>query len=79
MTIYPSSNQMTSPKYTFLLAIGRKGQYHDLVNERFNKEIHDLEKCTMRYYGREKCNIPMVVKELSVLCYQFERASMTCI
>ena len=59
---------MTSTKYTFLLEIGRKGQDHDLVNERFNIEINELEKCTMQYYGREKCNIPVVVKVLSVLC-----------
>ena len=79
VTISPPSNQMNSPKYTFLLAIGRKGQDHDLVNERFNIEINELEKCTMQHYGREKCNIPVVVKVLSVLCYRPERSSMTCI
>ena len=79
VTICPPSDQMTSPNYTFLLAIGRKGQNHDLINEIFMKEIKDLERCKVRYCGQSKSNVQVVVKVLSVLYDRPERSAVTLV
>ena len=61
VTICPPSDQVTSSKYTYLLAIGRKGDDHDKINVLYNKELADLAKCKYRYYEAKICNIPVVV------------------
>ena len=79
ITICPPSNETTSTKYTYVLAIGRKGTNHDEINVLHNTELYKLQKCTYRYYGVPKYNkmVPIIVKTIAVLSDRPERSSMT--
>ena len=43
ITIFPPSNQKTSTKYTYVLAIGHKGTNHDEINVLHLSLIHISE------------------------------------
>ena len=76
VTICPPSNMSTSPKYTYILALSKKGIDHDVINDIFNKELKELSKCSYRYHGKIKKNIPVIVEVLAVLADRPERCSM---
>ena len=78
VTICPPHDQVTSTKFTYVIAIGRKGFDHDEINILHNKELQQLNKCTYRYYGAPSVrhNIPVIVKTMAVLADRPERSSM---
>ena len=49
VTICPPEDQTTSPKYTYLLAMGRKQDNHDHVNDVICEEIKELAKCNQLF------------------------------
>ena len=81
VTICPPHDQVTSTKYTYVIAIGRKGSDHDEINKLHNEELEQLNKCTYRYYGASNVrrNIPVIVKVMAVLADRPERSSMNYI
>lgn len=81
ITICPPSNQTTSTKYTYVLAIGRKGSNHDEINVLHNDELYKLQQCTYRYYGvpKYKRMVPIIVKTIAILSDRPERSSVTYI
>ena len=81
VTICPPRDQVTSTKYTYVVGIGRKGPHHDEINKLHNKELHQLHKCTYRYYGAKhiRQNVPVIVKTMAVLADRPERCSINSI
>ena len=49
---------------------------HDSINEEINKELELLSKVTYRYYGKQRKNIPVVVKVLALSADRPERSTM---
>ena len=76
VTICPPKSLQTSSIYTSPIAIGRKGQSHDLVNEMFDKELRTLGKCTLRYSNIYQKHIPVIVKPLIISADRPERSSL---
>ena len=76
VTICPPSTMTTSPKYTYILSLSKKGKDHDVVNDIFNEELRELSKCSHRYHGKIKKNIPVIVEVLAVLADRPERCAM---
>ena len=76
VTICPPHDQTTSPMYTYVLAIGRKTNNHDVIHSIYNKELQDLSKCTYRYCAIVKKNIPVVVKILTISADRPERSAI---
>ena len=79
VTICPPRSDTTSPLYTYPIAMGRKGQCHDKVNEFFNKELQTLSKCTLRYSSKLQKMYPVIVRPPCVLADRPERSSLNCI
>ena len=76
VTISPPHNELTSTKYNYILAIGRKNMDHDIVNDQINKELEELGKVSYRYYGKMKKNVPVAVKVLAISADRPERSTM---
>ena len=78
VTICPPHDQVTSTKFTYVIAIGRKGFDHDEINILHNKELQTLNKCTYRYCGAPSMrhNILVIVKTMEVLADRPEGSSM---
>ena len=49
VSICPPHDKITSPMYTYVLAIGRKSDNHNTMHVYYNKELDELSKCTFRY------------------------------
>ena len=81
VTICPPHDQVTSTKFTYVVAIGRKGSDHDEINKLHNAELEQLNQCTYRYFGAPhiRRNIPVIVKVMAVLADRPERCSMNYI
>ena len=81
VTICPPHDQVTSTKFTYVIAIGRKGSDHDEINKLHNEELKQLQKCSHRYYGAShiRRNIPVIVKVMAVLANRPQRCSMNYI
>ena len=81
VTICPPRDQVTSTKYTYVVGIGSKVSYHDEINTLHNNELHQLKKCTYRYYGAKNMrqNVPVIVKTIAVLADRPERYAITSI
>ena len=69
ITLCSTQDQITSSKYTHVLAIGRKGVPHCKVNPIHNMELIDLSFCGYRYFGCKSVqrNVLVVVETLAVL------------
>ena len=67
--------------YTYVVGIGWKGSDHDEINQLHNNQLHQLNKCTYRYYGAEHMghNLPVIVKIMAVLADRPERCAITSI
>ena len=76
ITICPPENLKTSSLYTFPIAMGRKGQSHDMVNEMFNMELGSIQKMSMRYSKLHNDFVPVVVEPLIVSADRPERSSL---
>ena len=79
VTICPPRSDSTSPLYTYPIAIGRKGQSHDIVNNFFNNELERLSKCTLRFSQKFKNLYPVIVHPLCLSADRPERSSINCI
>ena len=79
ITICPPSSFSTSPIYTHPIAIGRKGQCHDNVNNFFNQELRRISKCTLRYSKQYRKLHPVFVRPLCVSADRPERSTLNCI
>ena len=79
VTICPPKEYNTSTLYTYPIAIGRKGQSHDIVNNLFNQEIKRLSSCTYRYCQKYKRNYPVIIAPLCVSADRPERSSLNSI
>ena len=81
VSICPPHEQVTSTKFTYVIAIGRKGSDHDEINKLHIEELKQLQKCKNRYYGAShiRRNIPVIVKVMAVLADRPERCSMNYI
>ena len=81
VSICPPHEQVTSTKFTYVIAIGRKGSDHDEINKLHIEELKQLQKCSSRYYGAShiRRNIPVIVKVMAVLADRPERCSMNYI
>ena len=76
VSICPPAREMTSSKYTYLLAIGRKGTHHDSYNAILHDELHSLQQIKYRYYGKTNKNIPVAVKVLAMSADRPERSAL---
>ena len=76
VSICPPRDKITSPMYTYVLAIGRKTDNHDIMHEFYNRELEDLSKCAFRYCALVKKNVPIVVKILSISADRPERSAI---
>ena len=79
ITICPPQSHLTSPLYTYPIAIGRKGQCHDSINNYFNEELKNMSKCTMRYCSTFGKLYPVIVKPLCISADRPERSSLNFI
>ena len=54
---------------------------HDEINTLHNNEMHQLNKCTYRYYGAKHIRqyVPVIVKTIDVLADRPERCAITSI
>ena len=66
VSICPPRDKITSPMYTYVLAIGRKTDNHDIMHEFYNRELEDLSKCAFRY-----CALVKKMFQLLSRFYQF--------
>ena len=76
VTICPPRDKITSPMYTYVLAIGRKSDNHDMIHKFYNKELEQLSKCTYRYCDFLKKNVPVIVKVLTISADRPERSAI---
>ena len=76
VSICPPRDKITSPMYTYVLAIGRKTDNHDVMHEFYNRELEELSKCTFRYCSLFKKNVPVIVKILSISADRPERSAI---
>ena len=76
VSICPPTSLKTSSLYTFPIALGRKGQCHDIVNEFFNKELYNMKKTTMRFSKIHNDFVPTVVEPLIISADRPERSSI---
>ena len=76
VTICPPSNLTTSPIYTHPIAIGRKSDCHDNINEMINQELTALKQCHLRYFGKIDKYLPTIVETLVISADRPERTSM---
>ena len=69
ITICPPQDQITSSKYSYVIALGRKGSSHDEINPIYNNELQQLVHCTYRYVGAShvRQNILVVVETMAIL------------
>ena len=79
ITVCPPSSQSTSSKYTYPIALGRKGQSHDVVNNFFNDELKRISSCTLRYCKKFKQLYPVIVKPLCISADRPERSTLNSI
>ena len=61
----PPTGLNVSNLYTDPVAVGRKGQDHDVVEQRFWDEMKALSYTNIMYSGSLKQNVPVVVKEFA--------------
>lgn len=79
MTFDAPNNDNTSPKYTYTIALGRKGDNHDIVRNFFCEEMNTLAHIKERYvafYGRK---VPVVLKTLVIIADRPERCNLNAI
>ena len=76
ITICPPASLKTSSLYTFPIAMGRKGQSHDIVNEMFNMELGSIQQMSMRYSKLHNDFVPVVIEPLIVSADRPERSSL---
>ena len=79
VTVCPPKSHTTSPLYTYPIALGRKGQSHDAVNNYFNLELKRLSKCTLRYSYKYGALHPVIVQTLCISADRPERSSLNSI
>ena len=73
--IGPPQDQITSYKYIYVVAFGRKGDDYDNINLIHNNELQQLSQSTYRYFGASHArqNIPVVVETMTILVNRLER------
>jgi len=76
VTICPPPDKTTSPMYTYVLAIGRKIDNHDVIHSMHYQELQELSKCTYRYCAIVDKNIPVVVRILTISADRPERSAI---
>ena len=76
MSIVSSTKTDISKHYTNVVALGNKGYTHDLINERINDELIELQKINYYYVSQKKAMLPIVVYPLAVLADRPERCSL---
>ena len=79
VTICPPKSHTTSPLYTYPIALGRKGQSHDAVNNYFNSELKRLSVCTLRYSYKHGTPYPVIVQTFCISADRPERSSLNYI
>ena len=64
-------DQITSSKYTYVVALGHKESNHDEINLTHNKQLQQLAQYTYCYFGAShvRHNIPVVVETIEILAY----------
>ena len=78
ITFAPPQQCQTSPKYTYVIALGAKKRNHDLVNFYFKQELDELKSPTYMYCKATNSNIPIVVETLAISADRPERSALNC-
>ena len=76
LTIAPPKDFQTSPRHTYVIALGPKAVTHEILNFHFNSQLKDLQKPTFMYCKATNTNIPIVVETLAVSADRPERSSL---
>ena len=76
MTIAPPHDCQTSPRHTYIIALGSKSSDHEVINHAFYQELNLLQKPVYMYCKATNSNIPIVVETLAVSADRPERSSL---
>ena len=78
VTIAPPQHCQTSPKHTYVVALGAKDANHEEVHHRLFNELQQLKSPTFMYSKSTNSNIPVVVKVLAISADRPERCAINC-
>ena len=76
MTICPPPALTSCPHYTHALALGRKGEDHEMVESFIWKELDALKEINYFHHNFFKRNVPVVVEVLAISADSPERSSI---
>ena len=78
VTIAPPQHCQTSPKHTYVIALGPKDANHEEVHHRLFNELQQLKSPTFMYSKSTNSNIPIVVRVLAISADRPERCAINC-
>ena len=76
MTIAPRHDCETSPRHTYIIALGSKSLDHEFINHAFYQELKFLQEPTYMYCKATNSNIPVVIETLAVSADRPERSAL---
>ena len=78
ITISAPQHCQTSSRHTYVIALSKKENNHDIVNAFFNRELKELQVPTEIYCKVTNCNLPIVVETLAISADRPERSALNC-